>query len=150
MPDWFYAMKKRNHLCVDCGKQDGYTLNNRALCYECRQKKNERMREKYRDEAYRKKTLQRNKEQREKYDKNRQCPRCGRQLPLSSKYKTCVECRLKKRRYQEEKNRANGHLPRCLFNGITHCARCGKEEVVEGQRVCPNCLETLRVNVSRL
>lgn len=136
--------KKERQLCVRCGKQDAYTLVGRSYCYECCE---------YDRECRRSDTVLKNNKtkQREKYRKNVEsgiCPTCGKRRAEYG-YINCPVCRAKKARRQLEYNHKNGVLPRCLLDGTDRCARCGKEEVVMGYKLCGRCLENSRKAIKK-
>ena len=42
-----YQARKNSHLCIQCGKQDAFTLNGRARCAECTAAERERDKKRY-------------------------------------------------------------------------------------------------------
>lgn len=138
--------KKERHLCVRCGKQDAYTLVGRTLCYECAEKQRE-----YYHKCPRDKLNNRNLRERERYHKNIElgvCPKCLKQKEDDG-YVHCSACRAKIRKSDTKYRQKKGVLPRCLLDGIDRCAICGREEVVDGHKVCSRCLENCRKSLKK-
>lgn len=145
MSDWRYEMMKKHHLCTRCGEKDAYTIGGRILCYDCTEKHNAYMREKWeKDEEFREKEHKRKQELKNYRIENRLCVRCGKPLPEYTNKKQCGICRAKDRRRVEKKRIEKGCTPRFLFDGVTRCKTCGKEEVVKGYKLCSRCLENSR------
>lgn len=65
-------MRKRNHLCIQCGQQDAYTLAGRSRCSRCCEQ--EKPRE---HENYKKNGKESNRRRYEKYLREGHCVRCG-------------------------------------------------------------------------
>lgn len=140
---WLYHMRKKLHLCTRCGEKDAYTLNGRSRCYECTQKQNEERRREYDDTAKEKANLASKKRSNNRIQ-NHQCTRCGRALRKDQTTRMCDICLAKNRKAKAKYRAKKGVLPRCLFDGVTRCAKCGKEQVADGYKVCNDCLEKCR------
>lgn len=130
---WF----KDHHVCIECGKQDAYTLNGRARCYECNEKHNKsnvkNMTEKRKLHI---------KQYREKKRAEGFCVRCGKRKAVSDKVHCSVclarnKIRLKKQHSSE--------IPRGERHSYNLCYRCGNP--LDGQlkadgeksRLCSKC-----------
>lgn len=122
-----YWERKNNHLCVVCGKQNE---TDKALCPECRAKKNE---------YYRKNT--------KFYASLHLCTRCGKNRTFGEE-KICPECRAIKATAQSlhgltDEQKKNRYARRCrryherLQQGI--CTLCGRRSAVEGRAKCGIC-----------
>lgn len=140
---WLYQQRKRFHLCVQCGEEDAYTLTGRARCYECTQKRNAQKRKNYDDTAKEKASFAYKKRRNDRIQ-NHQCTRCGRALRKDQTTRECDSCLAKHRIFAIKYSAKKGILPRCLLDGVTRCAKCGKEQVADGYKVCNNCLEKCR------
>lgn len=126
----YYLYKKLN-MCVNCGKQDAYTLVGRALCQDCAEK--EATRKRQRDKSLRQ--TQR-KALRQKHIENHECVVCGKPLPKDYKYKSCTQCRnYNKLRERTDKTFTRGE------NGV--CYLCNKKTSMENKRLCKNCYEKI-------
>lgn len=123
---------KRLHICVQCYKQDAYTLVGRTLCADCAAKDAARHRQKYslKEEAEKRKEERRLKRQR--HIENHECTECGKKLPQNYTYRLCARCRGRKRRRWKKKDMRG-------VDGM--CSRCGKELCMEGKRLCAKCYE---------
>lgn len=133
----YNAMLKANHLCRDCKRQDGRTLNGFVLCWECQQRANtqqnkrrESLKEQRRDEA---KTLY------QKRKANGLCPCCGR--ALDGAYQTCSHCRALKRKAKEK-----AEVRRRIVEDVNwprgdngFCWRCNKEPSLKSKHLCEKC-----------
>lgn len=130
---WF----KDHHRCTECGKQDAYTLNGRARCYECNEKHNKSNAENMTEE--RKSHI---KQYREQKRADGFCIRCGKRKATSNKVH-CSVC-LAQNRIRCEKQR-EADIPRSERHGYDLCYRCGNP--LDGQlktdgeksRLCSEC-----------
>ena len=123
------TLKKQNHICIDCGRQDAYTLNGRTRCAECAQKDAARRRE-TRDNV---KNAESSKAARDRWRAEGRCTRCGK-TKWNDGYMTCPECRaycIKRRAEKRTSNYPRGE------HGI--CWLCNKEPVIPGKRLCETC-----------
>lgn len=90
------ALRKRLHLCRDCGKQDAYTMNGRSRCADCVERDTERRREK---RGYRPAWEREGKSEKPfvNYPRgdNGICWQCNKRPCISGRH-LCQECYLKK------------------------------------------------------
>lgn len=133
----YNAMLKANHLCRDCKRQDGRTLNGFVLCWECQQRANEQQRK--RRESIR---IQRRDNAKALYQERKAkgvCPCCGKALDGS--YQTCSHCRALRRKAKEKAETIRRVVEDVNYprgdNGI--CWRCNREPVKTGKRLCERC-----------
>ncbi|MFR7886039.1 MAG: hypothetical protein ACLU4Y_05220 [Pseudoruminococcus massiliensis] len=132
-----YELYKRLHLCTACHQQDAYTLNGRALCFECGEKNNARIKDRYKNNAdVRAKEKEYRQQLREKYKENKLCTRCGKPLEFDTTKKSCKRCLAKMRQFAAERRMKKGIMPRVLFDGTERCVICGKQEIVKGYKMC--------------
>lgn len=68
------------------------------------------------------------------------CVRCGKR-PAKEGRVRCWYCLQADARAHGEASRAAGVVPRFLFDGVTRCMTCGKEEVLSGHKLCRSCYE---------
>ena len=93
-----YQWIKENHLCVQCHKQDAYTLSGRVHCFECTQKDKE-----YRQKSYWKDPEKDKIRKQKKHDESEQqgiCVRCHKRKPIDG-LKMCPTCLAKNRKNTE-------------------------------------------------
>ena len=97
-----YNMYKSHNFCVKCRKQDAYTLNGHAYCFECIEmmKNNKNITPEAKD-RYNKTKAQ----LRACREENHLCKRCGKPLELSYPFKNCPVCKAKMRKYAERARR---------------------------------------------
>lgn len=150
----YHYYKDRNR-CVQCRKQDAFTLNGRSFCAECVSKYGE-YRKKY-EESHAEELSQRRKAQREYRAANGLCTKCGRPLE-DSWYKTCPKCRARSAKAKREENSRKGkptidEKRMRSFEG--YCYKCG-EPAMEGEnvrgtsiRLCPRCYEDACLGLRR-
>ncbi len=132
-------------LCVKCKKQDAYTLNGRAYCAECIKKKNAQERERY---AHNKtKEHEKSRKVKERLKSERKCVNCHKPLQIWESHVQCSKCLAKRRRESSERRIKNRIFPKQILreNGI--CNLCCKNPVVDGKKVCAECLEILVKNL---
>lgn len=102
------VLRKRLHLCRDCGKQDAYTMNGRPRCAECVERDTERNRIKrgYRPAWQREERSEKPLVNYPRGD-NGICWQCNKKPCISGRH-LCQECYLKKveiaRRYLNRKD----------------------------------------------
>lgn len=128
-----YHLRKKYNYCVQCGKQDAYTLNGRARCFECQTKQNQ-----YRQShpEYNENHKELNKKRYLERKEKGLCTRCGNE---AEKGKTkCKKCLLKDR--INHKNNSNS-IGRTLANDLGLCVNCLKEPQLKGHKLCENCYE---------
>ena len=127
---------KQNHLCIDCKKQDAYTLNGRSRCYECA-KKNAKASREYRS----KKRNKHNKAQKELHAKWREegrCVRCGRVKPWWELHALCEQCRIQMAGLKRSKREAcDDYFPRGTPGLCYFCL----QPVLPGKKVCKRCYD---------
>lgn len=136
-----YALLKRLHLCVNCKKQDAYTLSGRPRCYECTERNNmnaKKSRENKPKEdinKYRNALRQRHREE-------HRCIYCGKQLVAADRHTSCYRCRLKANKLKVDKRRKNGVLARDTLRDNGICWNCSKRPVMPGKKLCAECYKT--------
>lgn len=139
--------QKRKHagVCVQCGREDAYTMTGRSLCADCAEYFSRKQSEYRKDPDKWAKMQACKKDIRETRKANGLCPMCGKSA--NSGYVLCDSCRAKRRNYM---NRYNNHPPRGEY-GI--CWRCNKRESIPGKRLCPECykkaVETCRMTAKK-
>lgn len=100
-----YNYLKTVRRCVQCGKQDAYTLNGRTYCAECMEWRNAYYQKRREDPEYAKKWADRSTERRRRFRESGLCPRCGKKP--EPPYSLCAKCRAKNRaRYRAKKEAA--------------------------------------------
>lgn len=68
-----------------------------------------------------------------------QCPYCGVALAPDSKFKMCLECRIKSNRNRKNWRIRNGYTPQELLDGVERCKKCGKAPPKPGYKLCERC-----------
>lgn len=129
-----YAARKSMQQCVQCGKQDAFTLNGHTYCADCtewrreyyQKKKPEVLKRTHEYKAARTRTL------REKGI----CTTCGKRK-VTPPYATCDRCRAKSR----GKDRAKREW---YMNDTTLCSKCHKRPHLEGKKMCAECAESFK------
>lgn len=120
---------KEHNLCPHCGKNR--PLKNHALCYECIYKDTMRYIGMEYTEEQRQKNNERTKAYRDRMKENNRCYVCGKELS-GTDYKSCPQCRYKKRVYEKQRRQDNGKIG---YNQMGLCYICGNP-VAEGKKVC--------------
>ena len=111
---WF----KDHHMCTECGKQDAYTLNGRARCYECNEKHNKSNAKNNKSEE----RIQHTKQYREQKREEGYCVRCLKRKAESNKLH-CSVCLAQNRiRLKEQRS---SDIPRNERGNYNLCYRCG-------------------------
>ena len=129
----FREMRKRAHVCRDCGKQDAYTLAGRTFCYDCAEK-NRKSKEKVRLDPERKtRMLEQHRAMRERRKAKGLCPMCGN--PVADWHVLCPKCRAKNRNYLYKSRHERGQLTWDERTSGETCFLCGKP-VVKGKKLC--------------
>lgn len=124
---------KAEHRCIQCGKQDAYTLNGRARCSVCADKGKIADRKRYQTHN----GSEAQKKVRENRASKGLCVRCGRIAPPGRR--VCALCISHTNQNLRDKKIAEGmNWPRGS-NGI--CWTCNKEAVMEGKKICQSCYE---------
>lgn len=131
----YRALRKKAHICKDCGKEDAYTFAGRTLCFECSEKERLRAQAKRTTEDGIKKNRENSKKIRAKRKEQGLCERCGKRKHEPG-MTCCRICLDKMKIAKRERDRAKGVEPR--ISG--YCVLCGKVPVVEGYKHCVSCL----------
>lgn len=134
--DALKAMKR----CVDCGKQDAYTLSGRCRCAECTEKNRQSALKWHHEHPEEAKA--RIKNFYEKRKANRICVMCGNPLPPERKAFACKRCSAKYTEYKrQEMLRKNKTTPRYLFieQHPDLCTRCRKAPRYKNYKLCKAC-----------
>lgn len=126
----FYQMRKHAGVCVDCGKEDAYTMAGRARCAECAERVRINQERYCEDPEKRQLAVDRTKARRHARKSAGLCPMCGKK-PMAGHVK-CMECTLRQRK-ANTKNR--GRSPR--LDRV--CWQCNKQEPIPGKKLCPDC-----------
>lgn len=133
-----YWARKNSGLCVQCGKEDAYTMNGRARCAECSRKKTERAKKKYLENPeFKEEKLNYGREHRRKNKAAGLCISCGR--PAEQGHVYCGRCLVRQRIYYHENYVFSAPPPDSV------CRHCRKAPVVEGYKLCVDCLDHMRV-----
>ena len=144
----YNALLKASHLCRNCKRQDGRTLNGFVLCWECMTKEYESQRKLRSDETYKAKRRIYENARYAQRKADGKCPCCGRKL-YTTAYKTCSHCRALKRK---SKNKADAE--RRALEGVNwprgangYCWRCNKRKAMEGKKLCEECYQAQLVRL---
>ena len=130
-----YDERKHNRVCVSCGAVDAFTLNGRAECAECCEKR--RKRRNYQKEA---------DQQREIYKARKAagiCVSCKKKAIPGMVY--CEQHRIRhnqKARELKAYNRGETNWPRG-DNG--YCYVCNKRPTMDNLKVCDTCYKKLQL-----
>ena len=132
--EWYY-LKRSARICIQCGKEDAYTMAGRCLCADCAEKKKEKTKRWWHENGDKmsehKKLIYRQRKE------NGLCTVCGRKA-VKGKTK-CVFCLEKYAEIsQEHRLRTGINWPRG-DNGL--CYRCNKKEALPGMKLCAECYE---------
>lgn len=132
-----YNTRRMLHRCVQCGKQDAFTLNGRVYCADCTEWR--RMYYLKRAEA-RPEVLENARAhmatRRVALQEKGICPTCGKRK-VTPPYATCDQCRAKAR----ERDRAKRGW---YIRDDTLCAKCHKRLRLEGKKMCAECCESFK------
>ena len=123
-------LKVQHHLCLDCGKQDAFTLGGHTYCFECNDKRNAKARERRAadNEAIR------------EYDRalharckaEGRCTRCCKPLGfMDIGHSICFRCRA------QQRNRY--HSRKVLRRVGNICYQCCQAEPIPGKKLCAEC-----------
>lgn len=143
-----YYSRRKNHLCVDCGKQDEETLKGKCRCIECAKKQREKNKQ-YRNKEEYKEQKKANYE----YLKNHQrCVACGKQDAFTlNGYIRCADCSDKhkeKNKIYNKQNREEISIKKKELYQLNKqyrienhlCVTCGKElEIGSQYKTCERC-----------
>ncbi len=133
-----YYRAKENHLCVQCHKQDAYTLSGQVRCYECSQKNKERCKKNHCKNREKEKI-----QKKRKYDESEAqglCVTCNKRKAIDG-FKQCPICRGKGRKRYRAWADKNGIVPREDFDYSNLCYTCHKGTQLEGKKLCASCYE---------
>lgn len=146
-----YASRKKNHMCVNCGKEDAFTMAGRSMCSSCEERKNTQHKNRIDKEA----AARRGRELREARRESGLCTKCGTPLPGENyKYVRCEKCRAWKRRENRKRRASAGNVGRFMRHEFGLCYICGEPTVDivkqngEQARVCGTCYERLGNNLT--
>jgi len=112
----YRAMRKKHHLCTECGEQDAFTMSGHSLCEKCSEKRKRSVSKKGQKNEY-------FIERRKKRIAEGRCTECGK--PTWNGLKTCMDCTIKNRERLAEKRRENGVLPKWMWKDMGLCTQCG-------------------------
>lgn len=130
------AFWKSMHRCIDCTKQDAYTLGGRARCEQCSEKRREYNREYHR--AHSELIQERGRRAYAERKAAGLCAKCGRELEDTT-FTHCARCRARDaERHRKDDLRGVGGL----------CACCGREKAENG-KLCPACYERAMMNLEK-
>lgn len=132
-------MRKKEHLCIQCGQQDAYTLNGRSRCAICAEAG--RVYDKRRDPAKRKASQ---KAKVARWIAAGKCAKCGRDKEPG--YSLCKRCIARTTAQHRTKKIEQGmNWPRGS-NGM--CWTCNHKPALPGKKICAdcyaNCMEALK------
>lgn len=126
--------------CIECKKQDAYTLSGRQLCYECCEKAAiRRHNAAANDEDFYKKQYTHKKIVREERKSLGLCVDCGKR-PMESG-DLCWFCREKKRAYDREYYHKTKKIVPDKKPDENICTRCKKNPRAFGIKLCSDCYE---------
>ena len=123
-----YNLRKKHHYCVRCGKQDAYTLNGRAKCFECTEKVNEYHRNKKYDEKY----AVKRKAIRDERKSQGLCIVCGKKAEAG-------RIRCSKHLYKDRQSHKPKEIGRTLASELGICTTCLKNPALIGCKLCEAC-----------
>lgn len=121
-----YAYLKAVNRCIRCLERDAYTMNGRALCADCAEWNNNRVK-KYQT-VNREKLRERNAERYRTRKELGLCPQCGRSKDHNGKSPFCKRCKAM-RRNTDRRNYGSPYL-RCKWcdnmpePGKAYCREC--------------------------
>lgn len=124
--------------CPVCGKKDARTETAGGWCFDCLERER-RKRAPHKEERNRK----RSESGKRLYNARKAaglCPKCGR--PNDTQKATCSTCRAKGRERAKQARIDAGTPTGRWNNGL--CGHCVKKTVVEGYKLCEDCLKRIR------
>lgn len=138
-----YKKLRRDYLfnrgkCIKCGKEE---IHKRKLCLICWGKDNESNR-KWKEKHKEERNFRQNLRRKERCNKG-VCAICGKLKPELGK-KCCEVCLRKIRDYRAR--RKPKISKRDLWRENNLCFLCGRDEVIEGKKVCLKCYDILVAN----
>lgn len=134
------AWLKSLHLCSECGQEDAFTMNGRALCADCAEKNNASCRKNY--DAEKKRIYY--KRRREQCVNDGICTRCKTRKSAEGR-KSCPICAARYRAAWNKKQDIGGRIRRGERFKYGLCYKCGGK--LDGQiktdgsasRLCSSC-----------
>ncbi len=126
------AYKKNRGICQDCGAE---IFPGETYCRVCMNRRNDMNRKRYQKDPNR--MIEAQKRRKERYKEEGRCIYCGNPLSdadKSSGLSSCLECRLKMKKYKLEHR---------TIKPIGICRYCDKP-AVPGKCFCPEHLQTVR------
>lgn len=142
-----YKWLKEHHICVECGKADAY--KNHVYCLECLARKQERRAHtKEKQPITTEERYLKNIHKMRRYDlcvAFGVCPQCNKHNAMPG-HVLCLECNLKKRKRDEERQRKKGIYPHDSYFDM--CVQCGKNTPLDGKKLCSKCYEQALRNLN--
>ena len=124
--------------CPRCGGKDAKTETIGGYCFECLEKNKEL--ERKRSEEHNRKRSERGKRLYNARKAAGLCVKCGK--PNDTQKTTCSVCRARKRENEKRARIKAGIQTDRWNNGL--CGHCVKKPVVEGYKLCEDCLARIR------
>lgn len=131
-------------LCGNCGKEDAYTMNGHAYCFECTEKK----RMYYHNNKSHYSTVA--KERRERLKSEGICVMCGKNKAIPE-HTLCEKCRnIQLRRDRIRRMRAHKKITYtdAVYMGL--CTQCKKEPSIKGKRLCQKCYDKAMIGIEAM
>ena len=123
-------LKVQHHLCLDCGKQDAFTLGGHTYCFECNDKRNAKARERRAADTETSRAYSREVHARLKDDGR--CTMCCKLLGyMDAGHSLCFRCRA------QQRNRY--HSRKVLRRVGNICWQCCQAEPIPGKKLCAEC-----------
>ena len=122
-------MLKSLHLCQECKRQDGRTLNGYVFCWECAERR--KLVERERRAAKSDELNRHESERRAMLKEQHLCIYCERRLPDGDTRVLCARCRGRKRLYNQRT-----YVPKRVGNV---CYYCCSRPPMDGYKVCKEC-----------
>lgn len=127
----FRKKRKSAGVCVQCGREDAFTMVGRSLCDRCAAMARESNSRWYIKNS--EKILSDRTKLKESRKANGLCPVCGK--PANDGFVMCGPCRKKRSDYRKR------HRIRVPRGECGVCYRCNKKEAISGKRMCLECYE---------
>lgn len=138
MSRYSYKKNKLLNLCVNCGKEDDYTISGHTLCFECNEKNNVRAAKYY--DANKDNQYAKDKERRKEREEKGICICCGKRKAAKNR-KHCEICLARKRQICKKQREKKGMMSRDDYYYMGLCWRCGKAPHLENKKLCGSCYE---------
>lgn len=138
-----YKWLKDHGLCVMCGHETPEP--GKVMCLDCAFKNIEKCAARYKKMTPKEKqveilkTNERTRNLRAKRKQNHECVNCGKKLPTYEKSIQCLECRLKRRKYDRAKREAKGIISQEQRYSGYWCFQCCKPIEPNPSKLCPEC-----------